>query len=351
MDQLFLNPNPVRCSFAIPPPPPLAPLSPIKITTPSSATWKLPPSFRFPLLPFPVHCEELYTSSFPATNHPRHPSYPTTSPTAHPVYPTTSPTPHPVYPTTSPTQHPLYPTTSYPTSSLTPQLAPLSRCSTTENLDSSAAKLDNSCSSVLELTAVKQELLEEEPKKVKEELLEHIPRKASSPPTTPSQSSIPVPAKTTSSPPSRPRMTSTDNIPANPSPEYRIAICLTSSRMWGDLLTHISVSSFPPSEHPSLQKLWFSAVYSQHIETKKKPTHLSPAIKYRLRKQNPIPASISSVNPSTNNYFSKEVKSVLEGVFLVDKRPNPETVRVLCDRTGLTAKQIRNFFKNKRSRS
>ena len=66
MDQLFMNTQHLRLPYNIPPPPPLAPLSPIKMD-PSSASWRLPTPFQFPPhMIFPtVQCEELYNASLP----------------------------------------------------------------------------------------------------------------------------------------------------------------------------------------------------------------------------------------------------------------------------------------------
>ncbi|KAL5265979.1 hypothetical protein ACHWQZ_G006574 [Mnemiopsis leidyi] len=332
MDQLFLNNTPLRLPYNIPPPPPLAPLSPLKVMNPSSASWNLPPSFTFPLLPFPVHCEELFTATLAPL-------------TATPA-----------------------PFTATPASFLEdPHHRSLNRSLNLSRLDSSV--LDSSCSSVLNLTAVKQELMEyPSPARTPNPtpLPKPVPLPKASPASTPAPepASVPTPATepapvkskpTRPSQPRRRRTSKADEIPIleDPSSEYKIAEELCSSEQWDDLLTYISTSSFNQAEHPALQKLWFNAVYESYILTKvpEKQKHLTPAVKYRLRKQNPVPVSISSTAPCTNNYFSQEVRSTLDAAFNLNNRPTPEMVKILREQTGLTAKQIRNYFKNKRSRS
>ena len=314
MDQLFLNNIPLRLPYNIPPPPPLAPLSPIKLINPSSASWNLPPSFTFPLLP--VQCEELYTATAPSVADDLH--------------------------------HRSF-----------------NRSHNRSRLESSL--LDSSCSSVLNLTAVKLELYGQ-PSPVRKPVPAAAPKPAHSPtpapqpaPTpNPAPAPAPAPAKPKPTRPSKPttrrRKTSrNDQIPAvqSASPEYKIAEELSSSEQWDDVLAYITTTSFNPTEHPSLQKMWFNAVYETYALNKMPANqkHLTPAVKYRLRKQNPVPVSISSIVPCTNNYFSQEVKAALDDAFNYNNRPTPEMVKVLMERTGLTAKQIRNYFKNKRSRS
>ena len=311
MDQLFLNSGPLPLHFNIPPPPPLAPLSPMKMLNPTSANWSLPPSFCFPpMLPFPIQCEELYTGY----------------------------TPHPALEDSLSAYLPFNRSVKFDIS----------------RLDTSKSHLDSSCSSVLNLTAVKQELLEplddnQQPtqQQIPQFTPEPIPNPVCDPVLKPSNT------YTKPAPTQRRRKSSNDQVPVvpDPSPDYKVADCLSSSEQWDDLLNYITTSSFSTSEHAALQKMWFNAVYEIHIKTKNLKKHLTPAVKYRLRKTNPIPASISSVQPSTNNYFTAEAKHLMETVFNVNKRPDPETVKMLSQQTGLTAKQIRNFFKNKRSRS
>ena len=288
MNYAYFNSPLIAFPTSIPPPPPLAPLSPIKMMDPSSANWKLPISFQFPVNPpiLPnVYCEELYRSSFNDS-----------------------------------------------LSCYLPYRTEYNR-------------LETSSSSVLNLTAVKEELGATPVKQLikKEDQPQVIPVTILSPPVTPEP---PVQSQATRHSPSSPNM----DPPSETTSQYETAKSLLDSSSWDQLKDHISNSCFPPIEHPSLQQMWFSAVYTLHQETKGLK-RISPSVKYRLRKLSPVPVSISSVRPATNNYFSPASRSRMEEVFRVTRHPDPLLVVELVKETGLTAKQIKNFFKNKRSRS
>ena len=165
----------------------------------------------------------------------------------------------------------------------------------------------------------------------------------------------PAPSVFTPSPPASRRVRKrnpgpTIDSPSDPSIQYQTAQSLSDSSSWKQLKDHITSSCFPSSEHPSLQQMWFSAVYTLYQETKRLK-RVSPSTKYQIRKQHPVPVSIFSVAPATNNYFSPSSRSRMEEVFRVIRHPDPRLVEQLMSETGLTAKQIRNFFKNKRSRA
>ncbi|XP_063688439.1 homeobox protein ceh-34-like [Bolinopsis microptera] len=125
---------------------------------------------------------------------------------------------------------------------------------------------------------------------------------------------------------------------------------LYDEQQFDELKSYLSVSYFPSSDHPHLQKLYYNSLYELYkISSGKR--HLIPTTKYRLRKSNPLPSTISSVKFQSNNHFDDNVKSLLLSVFKKERTPSQETIQMLSENTGLTERQIRNFFKNKRCRA
>eukprot|EP00116_Pleurobrachia_bachei_P010954 sb/3471216/ len=109
-------------------------------------------------------------------------------------------------------------------------------------------------------------------------------------------------------------------------------------------------TTFPVNEHPELQKLWFEAVYGL-TRTEKGLPRLTPAVRYRLRKQNPVPPSIASTTPVTNNFHSTDNRALMEEVWRVTRHPDQAILQTLSEQTGLSVRQVKTFFKNKRSRA
>ncbi|XP_063689155.1 homeobox protein ceh-32-like [Bolinopsis microptera] len=125
---------------------------------------------------------------------------------------------------------------------------------------------------------------------------------------------------------------------------------LYDEQQFDELKSYLSVTYFPSSDHPHLQKLFYNCLYELYkISSCKR--HLMPTQKYRLRKSNPLPSTISSVKFQSNNHFDDNARSLLLAVFKRERTPSQETISMLRENTGLTEKQIRNFFKNKRSRA
>lgn len=153
--------------------------------------------------------------------------------------------------------------------------------------------------------------------------------------------------------PARPTYPTPDSSPASSptgmSDNAAAAQSLYRQGEYDELISYISSNFFPTSDHELLQTLYYNSLYELHkISTGKK--RLEPTQKYRLRKSHPLPSTISSVKFRSNNHFDDNVKSLLLAVFKKERTPSPETIQTLSESTGLTERQIRNFFKNKRSR-
>ena len=150
--------------------------------------------------------------------------------------------------------------------------------------------------------------------------------------------------------PSRSSSSSSSPLSTNLSDQAITAQSLYDEQQYDELKSYLSVTYFPSSDHPHLQKLFYNSLYELYkISSGKR--HLIPTTKYRLRKSNPLPSTISSVKFQSNNHFDDNVKSILLSVFKKEKTPSQDTIQMLSENTGLTERQIRNFFKNKRSRA
>lgn len=117
------------------------------------------------------------------------------------------------------------------------------------------------------------------------------------------------------------------------------------------LLEHyLSTTTFPSSDHSKLQDLWFSCHY-EHYKQLRGISELTPSHKYRVRRNHPLPATLSSVKFKTNNCFDKVVRARLDEVFGKTPYVKPSQMKELARETGLDKNQIKNYFKNKRSRT
>ena len=189
--------------------------------------------------------------------------------------------------------------------------------------------------------------------------LSDIPMGATSTPRN-SACSSPTIAPTRKSRPTRSKKRSSAPKPAVPSPPPTQTPILSSgnshhaqqlhdSGSWTELREYLSAGSFPTSDHATLLEIYYTAIYSLTM-IERGLRRLTPTQRYRLRKKYPSPPSISSVKHKANNFHSDSQKELLEAVFRRNTTPGSEEVEMLSGNTGLTEKQIRNFFKNKRSR-
>ena len=128
-----------------------------------------------------------------------------------------------------------------------------------------------------------------------------------------------------------------------------VAQSLRDQKKWEELKDYISETCFTVSDHSFLQNFFYEAVYEIYkIERGLK--RLTPPQRYRLRKTNPLPSTICSTKFKSNNHLDDNARSQLESVFKKYRFPTPEIVQNLVENTGLSAKQVKNYFKNNRSR-
>ena len=145
--------------------------------------------------------------------------------------------------------------------------------------------------------------------------------------------------------PSKPTISSSTSFEGN----VVTAQSLHTHKKWEELKDYISESCFPTSNHSTLQSLFYQSVYEIYrMEHSLK--RLTPTQRYRLRKANPVPLTIAGVKFLAFNRFNDATKSLLEAVFRENRKPAPEIIEDLAEKTELTVKQVKNFFKNKRNR-
>ena len=78
---------------------------------------------------------------------------------------------------------------------------------------------------------------------------------------------------------------------------------------------------------------------------------MTPAQRYRIRRNNPLPKTLSATKFTANNYFDDDTKAILDMFYAKSKYPLVDDCEVIMARTGLKMNQIKTYFKNKRSRS
>ena len=157
-----------------------------------------------------------------------------------------------------------------------------------------------------------------------------------------------------------PREHCQDTLPSPlPTPEVTIvensvlfALYLYEQRKWTSLKEYLNNNKFHRSFHPKLQDIWYMFLYEEWMESRRL-TSLSPPQKYRIRSRNPLPLSISSVKFKSNNMYDAKTRNLLNTFYEVNPYPDRGDNEVvdIVRQTGLTAYQVKNYFKNKRSRS
>ncbi|VDK88631.1 unnamed protein product [Litomosoides sigmodontis] len=104
---------------------------------------------------------------------------------------------------------------------------------------------------------------------------------------------------------------------------------------------------FTNGSHSKLQAMWQEAHYQEAEKLRGRP--LGPVDKYRVRKKYPMPRTIWDGEQKTH-CFKERTRSLLREWYLQDPYPNPSKKKELASRTGLTAMQVGNWFKNRRQR-
>ncbi|XP_051511727.1 homeobox protein SIX4-like [Myxocyprinus asiaticus] len=105
--------------------------------------------------------------------------------------------------------------------------------------------------------------------------------------------------------------------------------------------------SFSPSNHPSLQEMWYKARYTEAEKARGRP--LGAVDKYRLRRKYPLPRTIWD-GEETVYCFKERSRNALKDMYKRNRYPSPAEKRNLAKITGLSLTQVSNWFKNRRQR-
>ncbi|KAK7133233.1 hypothetical protein R3I94_015187 [Phoxinus phoxinus] len=105
--------------------------------------------------------------------------------------------------------------------------------------------------------------------------------------------------------------------------------------------------SFSPSNHPSLQDMWYKARYTEAEKARGRP--LGAVDKYRLRRKYPLPRTIWD-GEETVYCFKERSRNALKEMYKRNRYPSPAEKRNLAKMTGLSLTQVSNWFKNRRQR-
>ncbi|KTF82203.1 hypothetical protein cypCar_00015849 [Cyprinus carpio] len=105
--------------------------------------------------------------------------------------------------------------------------------------------------------------------------------------------------------------------------------------------------SFSPSNHSSLQDMWYKARYIEAEKARGRP--LGAVDKYRLRRKYPLPRTIWD-GEETVYCFKERSRNALKDMYKRNRYPSPAEKRNLAKMTGLSLTQVSNWFKNRRQR-
>ncbi|XP_026089480.1 homeobox protein SIX4-like [Carassius auratus] len=105
--------------------------------------------------------------------------------------------------------------------------------------------------------------------------------------------------------------------------------------------------SFSPSNHSSLQDMWYKARYNEAEKARGRP--LGAVDKYRLRRKYPLPRTIWD-GEETVYCFKERSRNALKDMYKRNRYPSPAEKRNLAKMTGLSLTQVSNWFKNRRQR-
>lgn len=104
---------------------------------------------------------------------------------------------------------------------------------------------------------------------------------------------------------------------------------------------------FDPSSHEMLQEMWYKSHYCE--AEKLRGRELGAVDKYRIRRKYPLPRTIWD-GEETVYCFKEKSRQLLKQCYEQNRYPTPQEKRLIAKQTGLTLKQVSNWFKNRRQR-
>ena len=114
-----------------------------------------------------------------------------------------------------------------------------------------------------------------------------------------------------------------------------------------EVYTILESHEFDPSSHEMLQNMWYKAHYCE--AEKLRGRELGAVDKYRIRRKYPLPRTIWD-GEETVYCFKEKSRQMLKQCYEQNRYPTPQEKRLIAKQTGLTLKQVSNWFKNRRQR-
>ncbi|KAJ7327806.1 Homeobox protein six4 [Desmophyllum pertusum] len=114
-----------------------------------------------------------------------------------------------------------------------------------------------------------------------------------------------------------------------------------------EVYTILESHEYDPSSHEMLQNMWYKAHYCE--AEKLRGRELGAVDKYRIRRKYPLPRTIWD-GEETVYCFKEKSRQLLKQCYEQNRYPTPQEKRLIAKQTGLTLKQVSNWFKNRRQR-
>uniref|UniRef100_A0AAV2J5T1 Homeobox domain-containing protein n=1 Tax=Knipowitschia caucasica TaxID=637954 RepID=A0AAV2J5T1_KNICA len=114
-----------------------------------------------------------------------------------------------------------------------------------------------------------------------------------------------------------------------------------------ELYSILESQDFHPSNHGFLQDLYLRARYKEAERSRGRS--LGAVDKYRLRKKFPLPKTIWD-GEETVYLLKEKSRNALKECYKSNRYPSPDEKKNLAKVTGLSLKQVSNWFKNRRQR-
>ena len=124
-----------------------------------------------------------------------------------------------------------------------------------------------------------------------------------------------------------------------------VAYCFENR--YQELYNIIETNEFAQKHHSQLQDLWYQAHYKEAEGVRGRA--LGAVDRYRLRQKLPLPRTIWD-GEETFHFFKEKSRNALKEMYKLNRFPGLDEKKALAKKTGLTLKQVSNWFKNQRER-
>ena len=124
-----------------------------------------------------------------------------------------------------------------------------------------------------------------------------------------------------------------------------VAYCFENR--YQELYNIIENHEFAQKYHPQLQDMWYQVHYKEAEGVRGRA--LGAVDKYRLRQKFPLPRTIWD-GEEIVNCIKEKSRNALKETYKHKRCPTLDEKKALAKKTGLTLKQVSNWFKNQRAR-